>query len=194
MKKLIAFFKEHNSLLVNFWINQVVWSVVGLMISWPLSIMFDESENYSLYMWLALVFTAGIFCFRVYDMLNQFGLKFSIRKNNPAYTGNSIPTDSFGLKIALFGYAPTFLLVLLYAIFFLVGFDKGTPIMVAIIYMLPIHSFYNAGFLALSGVAEGWRLLYTVLSLAPAIVFCWLGYYLGVRDKGVIAREKANKE
>lgn len=194
MKKLITFFKEHNSLIINFWINQVVWSVVGLMISWPLSIMLDENENYSLYMWLALVFTAGIFCFRVYDMLNQFGLKYSIRKNNPSYTSESIPTDSFGLKIALFGYAPTVLLVILYAIFFLAGFDKGSATMVSVIYIVPIHSFYNAGFLALSGVAEGWRLLYTVLSLAPAILFGWLGYYLGVRDKGVIAREKANKE
>ena len=119
MKKFMAFFKEHSSLIVNFWINQVVWSVVGLMISWPLSMILDENKNYSLYMWLVLVFTAGLFCFRVYDMLNQFGLKFSIRKNNPAYTSESIPSDSFGLKIALIGYAPTILLVLLYAIFFL---------------------------------------------------------------------------
>ena len=79
MKKFMAFFKEHSSLIVNFWINQVVWSVVGLMISWPLSMILDENKNYSLYMWLVLVFTAGLFCFRVYDMLNQFGLKFSIR-------------------------------------------------------------------------------------------------------------------
>ena len=66
--------------------------------------------------------------------------------------------------------------------------------MAAIIYMIPIHSMYNAGWLALSDLGEAVLVIYTVLTLVPIPVFAWLGYYLGVRDKGVIAREKVNKE
>ncbi len=194
MKNLIEFFKRNSKLITDFWINQVVWSVVGLMVSWPLSLILNKNSNYSLYMALAAVFTAGIFWFRIYDMLNQYGLKFAIRKSK--YKGNDlyIPSDSFGLKIGIFAYAPTVLLILLFVIFSIFNLENARAIMASIIYIIPIHSMYNAGWLSLSGLDEYIRIIYTVLTILPIPFFAWLGYYLGVRDKGVIAREKANKE
>lgn len=194
MKNLIAFFKNNSKLIIDFWVNQVVWSVVGLMASWPLSMILNKDPNYSLYMGLAAVFTAGIFWFRIYDMLNQHGLKYAIRKNRSTGEALSVPSDSFGLKIGLFAYAPTALLVIVFTAFSIFNFEGGRAIMAAIIYMIPIHSMYNAGWLALSDLGEAVLVIYTVLTLVPIPVFAWLGYYLGVRDKGVIAREKVNKE
>ncbi|MBQ3598506.1 MAG: hypothetical protein II987_04495 [Clostridia bacterium] len=194
MKKLIAFFKQNSKLIVDFWVNQVVWSVVGLMVSWPMSIMLNKDPNYSLYMGLAAAFTAGIFWFRIYDMLNQHGLKYAIKRNKGSSEQLNIPSDSFGLKIGLFAYAPTILLVLIFAAFSIFNFESGRAIMAAVIYMIPIHSIYNAGWLALSDLGETVLVIFTVLTLIPIPCFAWLGYYLGVRDKGVIAREKVNKE
>ncbi len=194
MKNFVAFFKNNSKLITDAWVNQVVWSVVGLMISWPLSIMLDKDPNYSLYMAIAAAFTAGIFWFRIYDILNQYGLKFSIRKSKSVSEELCVPSDSFGLKIGLFAYAPTVLLIVIFVIFSIIGFETGRGIMAAIIYIIPIHSMYNAGWLALSGLDEIFRVIYTVLTVLPIPFFAWLGYYLGVRDKGVIAREKASKE
>lgn len=194
MKNLIAFFKQNSKLIIDFWVNQVVWSVVGLMVSWPMAMILSKDSNYSLYMGLAALFTAGIFWFRIYDMLNQHGLKYAIRKNRSSCEGLHIPSDSFGLKIGLFSYAPTILLILIFVVFSIVKFENGRAIMAGIIYMIPIHSMYNAGWLALSELGETMRIIYTVLTIIPIPFFAWLGYYLGVRDKGVIAREKVNKE
>ena len=192
MKNLNAFFKQNSKLIIDFWVNQVVWSVVGLMVSWPMSIMLNKDPNYSLYMGLAAAFTAGIFWFRIYDILNQHGLKYAIRKSSGE--GSQIPSDSFGLKIGLLSYAPTILLILIFVVFSLIKLENGQAIMAAVIYMVPIHSMYNAGWLALSGFDEIVLVIYTLLTILPIPFFAWLGYYLGVRDKGVIAREKVNKE
>ena len=194
MKKFIAFFKANSSLITNFWINQVVWSVVGLMISWPLSIIFNESPNYGIYMGIAALFSAGIFWFRIYDILNQYGLKFSLRKAKKSDEELGVPSDTFGLKIGAIAYIPTAILVLLFVIFSIIEFNSGTVVTVSALYMLPVHSMYNAGWLALSELNVIWRIIYTVLALFPAPLLAWLGFYLGVRDKGVIAREKSSKE
>ncbi len=194
MKKFITFFKENGSIVWKFILYQIVWSVMGIMVSWPVSIIFSEHENKSLFLALACCFTAGIFCFQVYDMTNQIGLKYSIRKNNPAYTSESIPNNFYGLKIALLAYIPTMLLVLLYVAFYMFGGLDAKNVMIAILYMLPVHSVYSSGFLAIPESAEVFRVLYTVLSLVPAIFFTWLGYFLGLKDKGSVAREKASKE
>lgn len=194
MKNLNAFFKQNSKLIIDFWVNQVVWSVVGLMVSWPMSIMLNKDPNYSLYMGLAAAFTAGIFWFRIYDILNQHGLKYAIRKSRSSGEGSQIPSDSFGLKIGLLSYAPTILLVLIFVVFSLIKLENGQAIMAAVIYMIPIHSMYNAGWLALSGFDEIVLVIYTLLTIIPIPFFAWLGFYLGVRDKGVIAREKVNKE
>lgn len=192
MKKIIAFFNEYSKLITKFWIYQVTMSVLGLMVSWPLAIMLKDDPKYSLYMTLAVIFTAGFFCFLVYDSLNQFGLKYSIRKSTASEL--PVPEDSIGLKIAAFAYAPTALLILIYFIFFLCGFGQGQGVMVSVIYIVPIHSMYNAGWLALSGQHEVARMVFTIATLMPASFFSWLGFYLGVRNKGVLFREKVNKE
>jgi len=192
MKKIIAFFNEYSKLITKFWIYQVTMSVLGLMVSWPLAIMLKDDPKYSLYMTLAVICTAGFFCFLVYDSLNQFGLKYSIRKSTASEL--PVPEDSIGLKIAAFAYAPTALLILIYFIFFLCGFGQGQGVMVSVIYIVPIHSMYNAGWLALSGQHEVARMVFTIATLIPASFFSWLGFYLGVRNKGVLFREKVNKE
>ena len=194
MKKITAFFNEYSKLITKFWIYQVTMSVLGLMVSWPLAIMLKEDSKYSLYMTLAVICTAGFFCFLVYDSLNQFGLRYSIRKSKGMVSELPVPADSTGLKIAAFAYAPTALLILIYVIFFLCGFAQGQGVMVSVIYIVPIHSMYNAGWLALSGQHEVVRMIFTVATLIPATFFSWLGYYLGVRNKGVLFREKVNKE
>ena len=194
MKKITAFFNEYSKLITKLWIYQVTMSVLGLMVSWPLAIMLKEDSKYSLYMTLAVICTAGFFCFLVYDSLNQFGLRYSIRKSKGMVSELPVPADSTGLKIAAFAYAPTALLILIYVIFFLCGFAQGQGVMVSVIYIVPIHSMYNAGWLALSGQHEVVRMIFTVATLIPATFFSWLGYYLGVRNKGVLFREKVNKE
>ncbi len=194
MKKLITFFKEYSKLITKFWVYQVTMSVLGLMVSWPLAIMLKGDSNYTLYMTIAVIFTAGFFCFLVYDYMNQFGLKYSIRKSKGASNDLPVPKDSLGLKVAAFAYAPTALLVLIYVIFFLCGFEKGQGILVSMIYIIPIHSMYNSGWLALSGQNEIFRMLFSVAALVPATFFSWLGYYLGVRNKGVLFKEKISKE
>lgn len=194
MKKIIAFFKEYSHFITKFWVYQVTMSVLGLMVSWPLAIMLQNDPKYSLYMTIAVICTAGFFCFMVYDTMNQFGLKYSIRKASGASNSLPVPGDSVGLKVALLAYLPTALLILIYTVFFIIGFERGQAVMVSIIYIVPVHSMYNAGWLALSGQKEVIRMLFTIASLIPATFFSWLGYYLGVRNKGVIAREKVNKE
>ena len=134
MKKFIAFFKANSSLITNFWINQVVWSVVGLMISWPLSIILNESPNYGIYMGIAALFSAGIFWFRIYDILNQYGLKFSLRKAKKSDEELGVPSDTFGLKIGAIAYIPTAILVLLFVILSIAEFNSGTVITVSALF------------------------------------------------------------
>lgn len=195
MKKIFNFAKSNSGLIFKLWVDQLIWSVVGLMVSWPLAIILSENENYSLFMGLAGIFTVAIYCFRFYDIFNQIGLKYSIRKCNSSYEQSTIPSDTYGLKVAAIAYIPTAILVILYTIFSIISFNGNAQgVLAAILYIVPIHSMYNCGFLALSGLSESVRTLYTVLALLPAPFFAWLGYYLGIRNKGVIAREKVSKE
>lgn len=194
MKSIIALYKRYMRLITKFWVNQVTMAVLGLMVSWPLSIFISESSNYSLFMALSSVITAGFFCFLVYDSANQYGLRFAVRLASPECDRSAIPPSHAGLTISLLAYVPTMLLTILYVIFWIFPVGDAQGVMTVLLYIIPVHSMYNGLYLAVSDMASWLQPVVTVLAFVPACFFGWLGFRLGLQDKGCIVREKQSRE
>lgn len=179
MKKLREFWNSYSHILIRFWVNQIVMSVLGISVG--LAILALNSTVVTV---IGCVFCVGILCFLQYDLLFMFGESWFCKPKDIAR-----PSRSLGLRIALLGYAPLALLCVIGFLLQLFSVGNGSVAVKLIYYALHgsymlLHSLLTTTVLnaeSLFSQCMGWVccLLYTI----PVIGFCSLGFALGEKDK-----------
>lgn len=179
MKK---FYLENMSSIHKFIINQIALSLFGIMITWPVS---DKSLTLILIMGC---FSSVFFCYMQYDNLWSLGALHRNRVINKRMEY----TPLYGLKISLFAYIPSALIVLLCyisRIFPGVTFFDNLYLIMDVIFTFLLNGMYSGFQIALNTVVgDSFATLLPwifPLFFVPGIAVCALAYYLGVNDKQI---------
>ena len=176
---LKTFFSENSRYIVKYFINQIIMSFLGLCIGLPTIILKNTVVSI-----IGCIFSIAMLCFLQYDFAFHLGEKHCYLPED-----QQRPKKSLGIKIALVGTIPTFLVIFIGFIFRLT-MEKVTVVPLLIYYGLngtyvQLYALINSGVgqmsnLVLSGcIMWGFCLLFTL----PGILSCGLGYYLGSIDK-----------
>ena len=174
MKK---FFSENSKVITKFIGNQVVMSLLGIMVG--LAILAGEGDTKGKMSVLALVgglFCVFFLCFLHYDNMFFAGEKDGIR----ARSVGKKPNVFKGLLITLVSYSPTILCAIITIILDLCASDDATGISLFCFYAL--QGSYLSFYSIINSIG---RIGYVLVTLLPTIVFCTLGYALGAIDKPI---------
>lgn len=179
MNKLKQFWENYASLVIRFWTNQIVMSVLGISVG--LALIALDILPVTI---IGAVFCIGILCFLQYDMLFMFGENIFCKPKDAVR-----PSVWTGLKIALFGYLPTILLSLIGLVLQLCHADDGSTVVKLIYYAIHgsymlLHSLLTQTVLNASSLFSqcmGW--VCCLFYMIPVLVFSTLGYRLGSVDK-----------
>ncbi len=172
--KIKFYYTDNKKLFRKFWVNQLAASLLGIMVTWPVSTYAARNETGILPVFLAFLFCGGFFCFLTYDLIYEIAIKDNLR----LYV-KKIPHDILkSVKLIAFAYIPTIFFALLGVIFFL--FKLPTPYaVVSVVLNMAIHSMYSGLFMSLP---ESINVLAFPLSLLITLFFAFLAYFLGIRD------------
>lgn len=173
---MVHFFKENKSIIVKFMLTHLVMSLLGVMVGLAVITLENGNSGFNSIAIIASSFTIGYMCFMHYDDSFFYAVKEGIRLR--AEGGK--PDVLKGLKIALIGYIPVFL-VSVAAILVIVLTPEGqdqTPIPMLLFYLL------QGSYICLHALQEYIGIIgYILVSLIPAIVSSTLGYAIGCKDK-----------
>lgn len=174
--KVKAYFTANNTVIQKFWINQFASSLLGIMITWPLIIFSNRHPSFGMLPELAaLTFCGGFFCFLIYDIIHEVGIKDNVRINHQ----NATYDPYKALKLITFSYIPTIIFTVLGVVFFVSGYGDGFAV-VSIVMNIAIHAMYSGLFFILP---ENISVLAFPISILITVFFGCLAYYLGVRNK-----------
>lgn len=191
LEKIKQLFLENSYCFRKFWVYQFVISLLGVMVTLPLSEFISLHPQYDVFPYLlAVLFCGGVFCFLIYDIMFSLGAKDYIRVQS-----GKAPLQPFkGLYICLIAYIPTFIVALFDVIFALCGYGNGYTVTHVILNVV-IHAQYS-GFMFLFDNSLG--VVGDVLALVFAPLFGSLAYYLAIHDKTLRSifgiKVKHNKE
>lgn len=172
IKKLFKPYVEYSSYIFKFWVNQITMSALGLLVSCAISL----TDGILPVQIIMALFPVGFMCFLIYDYMFQFGHKHSVSIEAVHMRLNKI----FGLKIFGLSYAPTLLLIVLTAIFSILGVPDVPAITSVVYYIL---NAYNLGFFwLLSGIPA---YITMIIMMLPTMIACTLGYFLGATDRPI---------
>ncbi len=174
--KIKEIFSENSYCFRKFWVYQFVISLLGVMVTLPLSTFISLHPNFDIFPYIiAVVFSGGLFCFLIYDVLYNLGAKDYIRVQS-----NKAPFEPLkGLYICLIAYIPTFFVVILDIIFAVFGWGNAYTVTHVTLNMI-IHAQYS-GIMFLLPNSLG--AVGDAVSIIFAPFFGFLGYYLAVHDK-----------
>ncbi len=176
LQKIKELFLNNLPYFRKFWVYQFVISLLGIMVTLPLSAFISQHPQYAVFPYIiAIVFCGGMFCFLVYDIMYNLGAKDCIRVQS-----NKAPYEPLkGLHICLAAYIPTFVIVIFNFLFAIIGWGSGYTVTHVILNMI-IHAQYS-GFMFLLPNSLGF--IGDTVSVIFAPLFGFLGYYIGVHDK-----------
>lgn len=195
MQKLLSeikiLFTENFACFRKFWVYQFVISLLGVMVTLPLSAFISLHPEFGIIPYIAaLIFCGGMFCFLIYYTMFEQGARDYIRVT--AHKAEAEPLK--GLWISLIAYAPTAVIALLDVIFALCSWGTGYTITHVTLNVV-IHAQYSA-FMYLFPTSLGF--IGDFISLIFAPLFGFLGYWLASHDKtlrGVFGiKVKRNRE
>lgn len=173
---MIRFFRENRSIIVKFMLTHLVMSLLGIMVGLSVLTLENGDNGFSSVAIIASLFTIGFMCFMHYDDSFFYAVKEGIKLR--AEGGK--PDALKGLKIALIGYIPVFV-VSIAAILVILLTPEGqdqTPIPMLLFY------FTQGSFLCLHKLKDYIGIIgYILVSLVPAIVSSAMGYAIGCKDK-----------
>ncbi len=191
LQKIKDLFINHSACFRKFWVYQFVISLLGVMVTLPLSLFVSNHPEYDVFPYIiAVVFCGGMFCFLVYDIMYNLGAKDYIRVQAKKAAFEPLK----GLKICLVAYIPTFFIAILDAIFAL--FQWGSAFTITHVTLnVFIHAQYS-GFMFL--LPDSLGVIGDIVAVIFAPFFGFLGYYLAVHDKSIRGllgiKIKRNKE
>lgn len=191
MNYLKNLYTDYRKIFTKFWTFQIVISLLGVMITWPLSALANSNPEYSALIYIsAVIFCGGMFCFLVYDTFFQLGAKEYIKTQNKTITYEPLK----GLKMTAIAYSPTMLIILLSVIFYFTGLGDAFA-STSVILNIVIHAMFS-GLIFIFPDSMIW--LAFVLSAIPALVAGFLGYFIPLQNKtirGMLGfKVKINKE
>ncbi|MEG2003113.1 MAG: hypothetical protein RR057_00775, partial [Clostridia bacterium] len=80
MQKIKELFYDYGKYFKKFWVFQVVISLLGIMVTWPLTTYAEMHKEMGIIPYVfAFVFCGGMFCFLVYDTFFQIGQKEAMK-------------------------------------------------------------------------------------------------------------------
>lgn len=173
---MLKFIRENSSIIVKFMLTHLVMSLLGIMVGLSVLTLEDGEKGITAIALVAGAFTVGFMCFMHYD--DSF---FCAVKEGIKLRSEGIKPDVWkGLKIALIGYIPAFV-VSIAAILVVILTPEGrdaTPIPMLLFY------FCQGSFISLYGIADYIGIIgYIIISLIPAVAASSLGYAIGSKDK-----------
>lgn len=189
--KIKKYFNDNNTIVRKFLVNQVAASLLGIMITWPVTIFASRNPQLGILPTLAaLLFCGGFFCFLIYDIFYEEGSGDYIRIEH-----KNMPYDPYkAFRLSVFAYSPTILLALLGVTFFVLGYGNGFAV-ISILLNVAIHAMYLGLFALLPARFAVIAFPVSILITVSAAAFA---YSLGVHDKtlrGILGFPvKANKE
>lgn len=173
------FFKENGRYVGKFLINQIIMSFLGLCVGLPTIVLNVVPVSI-----IGCVFTVAMLCFLQYDFAFHLGEKHCYLPVDQVK-----PKSSLGLKIALAGSVPTFVIILV-GLSFRLLFESATVVPLLVYYGLngtyvQLYALINAGISQMdNALLSGCIMwLFCLLFTAPGIISTSLGYYLGSKDK-----------
>jgi len=174
--KIKEIFSENSYCFRKFWVYQFVISMLGIMVTLPLSTFISLHPNFGVFPYIiAVIFCGGLFCFLVYDVIYNLGAKDYIR----VQSGKAVLQPLKGLYICLIAYIPTFFVVLLDIIFAVCGLGNAYTVTHVTLNMV-IHAQYSGIMFVLP---DELGVIGDAVSMIFAPFFGFLGYYLAVHDK-----------
>lgn len=176
ISKIKSYFFENKNIIRKFWVNQFAASILGIMVTWPVRIYSEKNPSAgSLPTLAALLFCGGFFCFLIYDVIHQEGLKDHLRIIN-----HKEPYDPYkAIRLVMFAYIPTVFLTLLATLFFVFGFGTGYGA-ISLLMNTAVHGMYVGLFFLLPTNISA---LAFPISIFITAAFACLAYFLGVRNK-----------
>ncbi len=175
-QKIKKTFSDQSYCFRKFWVFQFVISLLGIMVTLPLSTFISQNPGLGNFPYLiAAAFCGGLFCFLIYDVMFQLGGKDSIS----VATKKIEYSPKKGLYIALIAYIPTYFVLLLELIFKVVGYGDGFTVTHVILNM-GIHAQYS-GLMFLFPDSLGY--IADIIAVLFAPIFAFLGYYLALNEK-----------
>ena len=161
------------SIITKFMMTHLVMSILGIMVGLAVLTIDGESTGFSSIAIIASVFTIGFMCFMHYDDSFFCGVKEGIRAKSEGTQADTLK----GLKIALIGYIPVFVVSI--TVVLLQIFNPEN----AVIPMLLFY-FFQGSFMSLYALQDYVGVIgYVIISLLPAIISSTLGFAIGSKDK-----------
>ena len=180
MRALKSFWSNYSANIVRFWTNQIVMSIVGVSVGLA-TIAFD---NFTLSL-IGCFFTIGLLCFLQYDNMCQLGEKHHFMHRDMPRPGKGL-----GFKIALFGYAPLLILIILGAVMEVAfQYTDGSTVCNLIYYgihgtYIQTHAFVSS--LPLFDTSDFMvgilRWSACAMYILPVVICSGIGYFLGAKD------------
>ena len=122
LSEIKTLFSENFACFRKFWVYQFVISLLGVMVTLPLSAFISLHPEIGIFPYvIALIFSGGMFCFLIYYTMFEQGARDYIRVK--AHKAEAEPLK--GLWICLIAYIPTILIAFLDVIFALCGWGGG---------------------------------------------------------------------
>lgn len=172
---MLKFIRDNSEIIVKFILTHIVMSFLGIMVGLSILAFEGESEGMSMIAIIGSIFTIGFMCFMHYD-----DMYFSAAKDGIKHRAEGTAPDRFkGIKIILIAYLPVLIsaLVAIACDIFASNVENVSSVALFIYYAL------QGSFLALYKLREAIGVTgYVIITLIPAVLSAWLGYYLGSKD------------
>lgn len=174
--KIKSIYVANSTILRKFWVNQFAISLLGVMVTWPLSVLAQNQPSLGILPELfAFLFCGGLFCFLIYDLFYQLGAKDYIKVNHQ----NMVYDKYKALKITAVAYIPTIAVTLFSFVFFFVNVGNGYAV-TSLIMNVIINAMYSGLFFVLP---DSINIIAFPAGILITTFFAFLGYYLSSHDK-----------
>lgn len=181
MKK---FYQNNQRMIHKLIINQIAISALGLMVGMPVNAFAFNKGLGDVPNLLAGLFTAAMFFFVIYDAYWEWGSKYVSGK------GQNVPTVKTAFLSALFAYIPTFLIILAFSVCSIFKLGAVNIFRWIILLLLNGMHFGSINFM-LAYIPQNYsdltQLAFFIITSFLAILFCTLGFSVGIKGKTMFA-------
>lgn len=181
---MIKFYTENQKMIHKLIVNQIAISALGLMVGFPVNALAFNMGLGEIPLLLAGLFTAAMYFFVLYDAFWEWGTKYVSGK------GEKVPTTATAFKVAAFGYIPTFLLVLVYAVCVIFKLGALNVFKMILLFVCNGMHFSTMNFIGAyipKNYIDIVHLMAFIVFAFAAIGICALGFSVGKKGKTMFA-------
>ena len=185
MKK---FFHDYSYSSIKMFVNQIAIAIFGTSLTFATTHAHGASQSFDTFTLVVSIFAVLFYLFLLYTMTWEIGAKDRISVD----TGRKPYRPHLGLLLSIIANVPNFILAILYLIADLTK-TEGMLFIVRLISSLLQGMYFGIITTVSVFTSNGWVQLncqwYTFfLMTVPALLTCWLAYFMGFKNIRIIAK------